>query len=591
MLTIKTLTVKNFLSVGNQTQAINFEGKHLVLVIGENIDLGGDDAGARNGTGKTTIINAISYALYGEALTQIRKDNLVNKTNNKDMLVSITFEKNGTVYTIERGRKPAVLKFFINDVEQEDNSNEAQGENRETQHEIDKLIGMSHAMFKNIVALNTYTQPFLATKQGEQREIIEQLLGITILSEKAELLKEQMRGNKDELISEKYRLDSAVASNEKIEESIKTIKLRSTAWQTQKETDITNFQEAITELEKVDIKKEMDAHKRLAQHTENSRALAGLQKERAYHEDSLTKAESQSQTAEKDLEFAKDARCPTCEQPLLDDKHEHLVTKLKTTLTESQEYVSKLRTDLQKIQKNIDDIGDVGIVPDTYYDTLDEAYHHKESLNDLKRQLKQTETKENPYEEQITELSKTAIQKIDYARVNELEDLYRHQEFLYKLLTAKDSFLRTKIIEQNLTYLNQRLAWYLAKVKLPHTVVFQPDLTVQIEELGRELDFDNLSRGERNRLILSLSWAFRDVWEGLYQQINLLFIDELIDAGMDASGVESSMAVLKDMSRTQNKNIFLISHKDELITRVNSVLKVVKENGFTNYANDVEIII
>ena len=107
MLTIKSLTVKNFLSVGNQTQAINFEGKHLVLVIGENIDLGGDDAGARNGTGKTTIINAISYALYGEALTQIRKDNLVNKTNNKDMLVSITFEKNGTVYTIERGRKPA----------------------------------------------------------------------------------------------------------------------------------------------------------------------------------------------------------------------------------------------------------------------------------------------------------------------------------------------------------------------------------------------------------------------------------------------------------------------------------------------------
>jgi DNA repair exonuclease SbcCD ATPase subunit len=275
----------------------------------------------------------------------------------------------------------------------------------------------------------------------------------------------------------------------------------------------------------------------------------------------------------------------------LDDKHEHLVTKLKTTLTESKDYVGKLQSDLERIQKSIDDIGDLGIVPDTYYDTLDEAYHHKESLNDLKRQLKQAETKENPYEEQIEELSRSAIQKIDYTRVNELEDLYRHQEFLYKLLTAKDSFLRTKIIEQNLTYLNQRLAWYLGKVKLPHTVVFQPDLTVLIEELGRELDFDNLSRGERNRLILSLSWAFRDVWEGLYQQINLLFIDELIDAGMDASGVESALAVLKDMSRTQNKNIFLISHKDELITRVNSVLKVVKENGFTNYANDVEIVI
>jgi len=589
LLTVKTLTVKNFLSVGNQTQAINFEGKNLVLVLGENIDLGGDDAGARNGTGKTTIINAISYALFGDALTQIRKDNLVNKTNNKDMLVAITFEKNNTTYTIERGRKPQKLKFYINDVEQD--SNEAQGENRETQAEINKLIGMTHAMFKNIIALNTYTQPFLATKQAEQREIIEQLLGITILSEKADLLKEQMRGTKDELMSEKYRLDSIKQSNEKISESIKTIKLRSSAWQTQKDQDIAKFNDAIEELDKVDITAELDAHKKLQKHTEDTKTLTSLQKEKAYHENSLTKADSNLDKTRKDIEYAKDAKCPTCEQELLDDKHTHLVDKLQTMLTESEDYSNKLKSDLVKIQHQIDEIGDLGVIPDTYYDSIDEAYNHKGTLKDLKRQLEQTEAKEDPYAEQIQELTKSAIQKIDYTKANELEDLYRHQEFLYKLLTAKDSFLRTKIIEQNLTFLNQRLANYLAKVKLPHTVEFKPDLTVAIEELGRELDFDNLSRGERNRLILSLSWAFRDVWEGLYQQINLLFIDELVDAGMDTSGVESSMAVLKDMARTQNKNIFLISHKDELISRVDSVLKVVKENGFTNYANDVEIII
>jgi len=575
--------------VGNQAQAINFEGKNLVLVLGENMDLGGDDAGARNGTGKTTIINAISYALFGDALTQIRKDNLVNKTNNKDMLVSITFEKNNITYTIERGRKPAKLKFYINDVEQE--SNEAQGENRETQHEINKLIGMSHAMFKNIIALNTYTQPFLATKQAEQREIIEQLLGITILSEKADLLKDQMRGTKEELMSEKYKLDSIKQSNDKISESIKTIKLRSSAWQSQKEQDIEKFKDAIAELDKVDISAELEAHKQLQKHNEESKTLASLQKEKAYHENSLTKADSNVEKTKKDMEYAQDAKCPTCEQELHDDKHEHLVDKLKTILTENEDYSNKLKSDLTKIQHQIDEIGDLGVIPDTYYDSIDEAYNHKGTLKDLKRQLEQTESKEDPYAEQIQELTKSAIQKIDYTKANELEDLYRHQEFLYKLLTAKDSFLRTKIIEQNLTYLNQRLANYLVKVKLPHTVVFRPDLSVSIEELGRELDFDNLSRGERNRLILSLSWAFRDVWEGLYQQINLLFIDELIDAGMDTSGVESSMAVLKDMARTQNKNIFLISHKDELVSRVDSVLKVVKENGFTNYANDVEIII
>jgi len=589
MLTIKKLTVKNFLSVGNQAQAINFQGKNLVLVIGENMDLGGDDAGARNGTGKTTIINAISYAFFGEALTNIRKDNLVNKTNNKDMVVGVEFEKNGIKYKIERGRKPQVLRFYANDIEQE--SNEAQGENRETQHEINKLIGMTHAMFKNIMALNTYSQPFLATKQAEQREIIEQLLGITILSEKADLLKAQMKATKDDATTEKFKLDSIVSSNEKINESIKNLKLRNSAWETQQKDDIKKFRFAISDLEKVDIEKELDLHKQIQKHEENSKALRSLEKEKAYHEDSLTKTVRQIGLKQKDIEYAKEAKCPTCEQTLHDEKHQQLLSKLENDLDELQKDETKLTSDLDAINKNISAIGDIGILPDTYYDTIDDAYNHKGSLADLKRQLEQTENKENPYQEQIEELTKSALQKVDYTKVNELEDLLKHQDFLYKLLTAKDSFIRTRIIEQNLTYLNQRLAWYLSQVKLPHTVTFQSDLTVQIEELGRELDFDNLSRGERNRLILSLSWAFRDVWESLYQQINLLFIDELVDAGMDTSGVESAMAVLKDMARKQQKNIFLISHKDELVSRVNSVLKVVKENGFTNYANDVEVII
>tara|TARA_X000000950_G_scaffold48944_2_gene57101 strand:+ start:3888 stop:5663 length:1776 start_codon:yes stop_codon:yes gene_type:complete len=591
MLTIKTLTVKNFMSVGNATQSIDFANKNLVLVLGENMDLGGDDAGARNGTGKTTIINAISYVFFGEALTQIRRDNLVNKTNSKDMMVSVTFEKNNVSYTIQRGRKPQLFKFFANNIEQNADANEAQGENRETQKEINKLLGMTHAMFKNIIALNTYTQPFLATKQAEQREIIEQLLGITLLSEKADLLKEQMKSNKTEVQEEKFRIDAITSSNEKIEQSIDSLQIRSNAWKSQNHENVEKLKTAIEDLEKVDIEKELTAHKQVVKHNENQTALRSLQKEKAYHEDSLTKANLQVEKTKKDLKYAEQQKCPTCEQELHTDKHTQLVSKLNQTLNESQTYADKLEGDLKIVTEGIDSIGDIGALPDTYYDSIDEAYNHKGSLADLKNQLERLEKEADPYQEQIDELSKKAIQKVDFTNINELEDLGRHQDFLYKLLTAKDSFVRTRIIEQNLTYLNQRLAYYLGQVKLPHTVTFLSDLTVQIEELGRELDFDNLSRGERNRLILSLSWAFRDVWESLYQQINLLFIDELVDAGMDTSGVESSMAVLKDMSRTQNKNIFLISHKDELVSRVNSVLKVVKENGFTNYSNDVEIVI
>ena len=208
----------------------------------------------------------------------------------------------------------------------------------------------------------------------------------------------------------------------------------------------------------------------------------------------------------------------------------------------------------------------------------------------MRSQLEEKVNEVNPYIEQIEGLKQSGLQEITFELMNELTHLQEHQDFLHKLLTSKDSFIRKKIIDQNLAYLNNRLTHYLDKMGLPHTVVFQNDLTVIITQLGQDLDFDNLSRGERNRLILSLSWAFRDVWESLYQQINLLFVDELIDNGLDSAGVEGALAVLKKMSRERKKNIFLISHKDELIGRVNNVLRVIKENGFTSYANDVEYV-
>ena len=154
MIKIKSLTVKNFMSVGNQTQAVDFYKQQLTLVLGENLDQGGDDSGSRNGTGKTTIVNALSYALYGLALTNIKRNNLINKTNNKGMLVTLSFEKDGREYKIERGRGPNILKFYVDGQEQE-MTDESQGDSRKTQEDIIHLLGMSHNMFKHIVALNT----------------------------------------------------------------------------------------------------------------------------------------------------------------------------------------------------------------------------------------------------------------------------------------------------------------------------------------------------------------------------------------------------------------------------------------------------
>jgi DNA repair exonuclease SbcCD ATPase subunit len=587
---IKDLTVKNFMSVGNQTQAVDFNREQLTLVLGENLDQGGDDNGSRNGTGKTTIVNALSFALYGNALTNIKKDNLINKINNKNMLVTLSFEKDGVEYRIERGRKPTVMKFFVDNEEQADESaDDSQGDMRETQKDINDLLGMSHDMFKHIVALNTYTDPFLSMKANEQREIIEQLLGITLLSEKAELLKEQVRVSKDGIYQENANIEAAKKSNEKIQVSITGLETRQSAWYTQQKEDCEKIARSILDLQSVDIEKELEQHAKLKSYDELSAKIRSLNKEKATLETALIQADKAVKKYEREVAQLKNKTCHACEQELHTHKHEELTAQADKHLADAVAYLTKIGVDYAAVVTELEQIGDINGRPHTYYDTVEEALKHQNNLASLEQGLANRQQEVDPYQEQIDELKHTALQEINWDAVNSLTTLKDHQEFLLKLLTSKDSFIRKKIIDQNLAYLNNRLTYYLDKMGLPHTVVFQNDLNVEITQLGQDLDFDNLSRGERNRLILGLSWAFRDVWESLYQNINLLFIDELIDNGLDASGVESALSVLKKMARERNKNIYLISHKDELIGRVNNVLKVIKENGFTSYENDLEV--
>ena len=592
MFKIKTLTVKNFMSVGNQTQAVDFSKQNLTLVLGSNLDLGGDDTGSRNGTGKTTIINALSYGLYGNALTNIRKENLINKTNNKNMLVTVEFEKGKNNYRIERGRKPNVLKLFVNnnELKTEDSEDERQGDSRETQKSIEDMLEMSHTMFKHLVALNTYTEPFLSMKASDQREVIEQLLGITLLSEKAESLKNLIKDTKDKTQQETNRLDAIKAANENVQKSIDSLKLKSAAWDTKHQQELENLGRAIVNLEAVDIDEEITSHSALKTWLANDSKLTGLRKQQATLETAVGQAEKTVKKYTAEVEKLLDHKCHACGHELHDQLHETMLSEALRHKEEAETYALKVIHDYGLVVNDIEKIGKQGPKPDTFYDTEAEALGHKNNLANLEKNLLEKASEQNPYEEQIIELTNTAIQEIDWTVVNELSRLRDHQEFLLKLLTNKDSFIRKRIIDQNLSYLNKRLGYYIDRLGLPHKVIFQNDLSVEITQLGQELDFDNLSRGERNRLILSMSFAFRDVWEGMYQSINLLFIDELIDSGMDSAGVESALAMLKKIGRERSKNIYLISHKDELVGRVNNVLRVIKENGFTSYSNDIDYV-
>ena len=639
----------------------------------------------------TTLIQGLSYALFGQPVNSIRKDNLVNRTNAKNMMVTLEFNANGTEYKIERGRKPNILKFYVNDVQQKVTEDQ-QGENKETQLAIERVIKMSPEMFKHIVVLNTYSEPFLALKNNEQREIIEQLLGITLLSEKAEIVKDLIRQSKDEIQQEEFRIKAVEEANKRVKEQIDSVKRRQTLWKKKHDEDLSKFVTEYEHLNKIDIDIELQAHKDLlvynkqkeAQDAHNAltaRSIAWQQKHdndvqaagRAYldknffniepelvawsnlkewikeeQEQKFITSEIDSQTKnitkekklisklKTEIGTLEDHKCYACGQDFHDDQHDKVITTKRTDLENATVQLAEFESKLQSNLALVKDIGKkpsthykteadairhsgdlanlkkvyedkqnehnpfdgqlsetpsvtLGIQPTTHYDTESQAVEHRARISTLLSQIENKVAESDPYQEQVVEMETQALQEVKFDRINDITRSMEHQKFLLDLLTSKDSFVRKKIIDQNLSYLNARLTHYLDKIGLPHSVIFKNDLQVEITELGREMDFYNLSRGEMNRVILALSWAFRDVWESLYSPINVLFIDELLDSGLDTMGVENSLAILKDMSRRRQKSIWLVSHREELAGRVPNVLKVVKEGGFTSYATATDV--
>ena len=404
MLIIKRVTMKNFLSIGNVAQTVELDKNGLVLVLGENIDLG--SSGSRNGVGKSALLQSISYGLYGQSLTNIKINNLINHSNQKNMCVSIDFEKDGHIYRIERGRKPNFFKYIVDNKNIVENvTDEAQGENKETQKDIDKILGMSHTLFKHIIAMNTYTEPFLSLGASKQREVIEELLGIMLLSQKAETLRNIVKETKIALDQEEFRIRTVKQSNDRIKSTLEEINQKEIEWEENKISNLENLNIKIKNLEKLDIEHELQSHYDLESYNQLLSSKSQLEKDLMLKNRHLKQNMAYLDTAIANYDKIINHECPTCGQELHDNEHENIrieleskIINLDTQVKNETKEVNLNEAQLLEINNELKTMNK----PITNYRTLELALNHRNTVDQLVKDLNREANNINPYKDQTS---------------------------------------------------------------------------------------------------------------------------------------------------------------------------------------------
>lgn len=589
MIRFLSLTLKNFMSFGNQTTVFQLDRPGTTLVVGEDLDNTANGQGA-NGTGKTTIINALAYAVYDKPISSISKDNLVNNINKKNMEVTVTFEKSGIYYMIRRVRKSKSYAAG-NYVELYENTEPTFSKEHQitpdsvgnTNKKIEEIVGISYDLFVRIVVFSATHVPFLDlpvrhATQANQTGIIEGLFDITTLSEKAELLKTHIKESEQQLNTKKVEISSLEKEHKRHNEQIESAKRRVLTWETSNQNEITNLEEKLNKIADVDVEYQRELHDKLTEHQASLKQSKEVQ--RSIEQSIKTTAKTQHD-AECELEHLRDQRCPYCLQKY--EKAEDKIAECEQTIEQSTQAIEQLSSDLEQADEEVNKLVQLckDIEEKITVNDLDELLEIKNQSSSITNKIQELKSADNPFIEPLEELESVELDPINYDEINQLTRDLEHQKFLLKLLTKKDSFVRKVLLNKNIPFLNMRLQHYLTELGLPHTVEFTHQLTAEISEFGRPMDFGNLSNGQRARVNIALSFAFRDVLQNLHSRINVCLLDEVLDVGLDAIGVQSAARMLKRKARDEDLSLYVISHRDEIDSAFENTITVQMTKGFS----------
>ena len=566
MITFKTISWKNFLSTGNQPTTVQLDRKSTSLIIGSN------------GAGKSTILDALTFSLYGKSFRKINKGQLVNSVNEKNCFVEIEFDIGGIIWKVERGIKPNIFKIFRNDEELNQNASAIDQQKWLEQN----VLKMNYKSFTQIVILGSSTfVPFMQLPVSSRREVVEDLLDIKIFSSMNDIVKGKIRLLKDEIKtldlkkeSLKDKVDMQKGFINKIESQTKNDIDKKKQLITSYEENIHNrYQDGFNlENQMQDLKDEMEKYSNATKRLRDFGGIKGKLSQR------IGKLVGDHKF------FSDNSVCPTCGQ---DIEESFRVNRIK----DSQDKAEELRKGFEELQQAIKDEelreSNFSKLSQEVSSSLNGISTNNTEITGLQRQISRLESEIQTI---TTEIENQSIEHEKLAELNEsLQETYdnlaerkdkvSYQDFIYNLL--KDGGVKAKIINKYLPLINQQVNRYLQMMDFYINFKLDEEFNETVESpIHEDFSYASFSEGEKMRIDLALLFTWREVARVKNSvNTNLLIMDEVFDSSLDGFGVDEFMKIIKYI--VKDANIFVISHKSDLHDKFDNLMKFDKVRGFS----------